>query len=51
VGATPTLAEWSPALPAIIGILMLMGIVTKNSILLVEYALVEVKKACAAATR
>ena len=27
-------------LPAIIGILMLMGIVTKNSILLVEYALV-----------
>ena len=44
MGATPTLAEWSPALPAIIGILMLMGIVTKNSILLVEYALVEVEK-------
>jgi multidrug efflux pump subunit AcrB len=32
------------SLPAIIGILMLMGIVTKNSILLVEYALVEVEK-------
>jgi HAE1 family hydrophobic/amphiphilic exporter-1 len=29
------------SLPAIIGILMLMGIVTKNAILLVEYALVE----------
>ena len=29
------------SLPATIGILMLMGIVTKNSILLVEYALVE----------
>jgi HAE1 family hydrophobic/amphiphilic exporter-1 len=32
------------SLPAIIGILMLMGIVTKNSILLVEYALVEIGK-------
>ncbi len=32
------------SLPAIIGILMLMGIVTKNSILLVEYALVELDK-------
>jgi multidrug efflux pump subunit AcrB len=32
------------SLPAIIGILMLMGIVTKNSILLVEYALVELEK-------
>ena len=32
------------SLPAIIGILMLMGIVTKNSILLVEYALVEMEK-------
>ncbi|HEX5769175.1 MAG TPA: efflux RND transporter permease subunit, partial [Burkholderiales bacterium] len=32
------------SLPAIIGILMLMGIVTKNSILLVEYALVEIDK-------
>jgi multidrug efflux pump subunit AcrB len=32
------------SLPAIIGILMLMGIVTKNSILLVEYALVELNK-------
>jgi multidrug efflux pump subunit AcrB len=32
------------SLPAIIGILMLMGIVTKNSILLVEYALVEQEK-------
>jgi hydrophobe/amphiphile efflux-1 (HAE1) family protein len=32
------------SLPATIGILMLMGIVTKNSILLVEYALVEVGK-------
>jgi multidrug efflux pump subunit AcrB len=30
------------SMPATIGILMLMGIVTKNSILLVEYALVEV---------
>ena len=35
------------SLPAIIGILMLMGIVTKNSILLVEYALVEVGKGVA----
>src|SRR5215467_599135 len=32
------------SLPAIIGVLMLMGIVTKNSILLVEYALVEMEK-------
>jgi hydrophobic/amphiphilic exporter-1 (mainly G- bacteria), HAE1 family len=32
------------SLPAIIGILMLMGIVTKNSILLVEYALVALEK-------
>jgi multidrug efflux pump subunit AcrB len=32
------------SLPATIGILMLMGIVTKNSILLVEYALVEREK-------
>jgi multidrug efflux pump subunit AcrB len=32
------------SLPAIIGILMLMGIVTKNSILLVECALVELEK-------
>ena len=37
------------SLPAIIGILMLMGIVTKNSILLVEYALVEVDKGVARA--
>jgi multidrug efflux pump subunit AcrB len=35
------------SLPAIIGILMLMGIVTKNSILLVEYALVELEKGVA----
>ena len=32
------------SLPATIGILMLMGIVTKNSILLVEYALVALQK-------
>jgi hydrophobic/amphiphilic exporter-1 (mainly G- bacteria), HAE1 family len=32
------------SLPATIGILMLMGIVTKNSILLVEYALVALGK-------
>ncbi len=32
------------SLPATIGILMLMGIVTKNSILLVEYALVALEK-------
>ncbi|MBK8017656.1 MAG: efflux RND transporter permease subunit [Betaproteobacteria bacterium] len=32
------------SLPAIIGILMLMGIVTKNSILLVEYALVAIER-------
>ena len=31
------------SMPAIIGILMLMGIVTKNSILLVEYALVAIE--------
>jgi len=37
------------SLPAIIGILMLMGIVTKNSILLVEYALVEQEKGVARA--
>ena len=35
------------SLPAIIGILMLMGIVTKNSILLVEYALVAVENGAA----
>jgi len=39
------LASGEPmSLPATIGILMLMGIVTKNSILLVEYALVAVGK-------
>jgi HAE1 family hydrophobic/amphiphilic exporter-1 len=38
------------SLPAIIGILMLMGIVTKNSILLVEYALVEVENGVARRT-
>ncbi|MFX7862366.1 efflux RND transporter permease subunit, partial [Acinetobacter baumannii] len=31
---------FSLSLPALIGLLMLMGIVTKNSILLVEYAIV-----------
>jgi HAE1 family hydrophobic/amphiphilic exporter-1 len=35
------------SLPATIGILMLMGIVTKNSILLVEYALVAVQQGVA----
>jgi multidrug efflux pump subunit AcrB len=47
VGGALGLLLWSGealSLPAIIGILMLMGIVTKNSILLVEYALVEVEK-------
>jgi multidrug efflux pump subunit AcrB len=39
------LASGEPmSLPATIGILMLMGIVTKNSILLVEYALVALEK-------
>lgn len=38
------LAGEAMSLPATIGILMLMGIVTKNSILLVEYALVAVEK-------
>jgi len=37
------LAGEAMSLPATIGILMLMGIVTKNSILLVEYALVAVQ--------
>ncbi|NRF67031.1 efflux RND transporter permease subunit [Aquincola sp. S2] len=37
------LAGEAMSLPATIGILMLMGIVTKNSILLVEYALVALK--------
>lgn len=32
---------YSMSMPSLIGILMLMGIVTKNSILLVDYALVE----------
>src|SRR6185436_2107204 len=36
------LAGEAMSLPATIGLLMLMGIVTKNSILLVEYALVSV---------
>ena len=47
VGGALGLLLWSGealSLPAIIGILMLMGIVTKNSILLVEYALVELEK-------
>jgi multidrug efflux pump subunit AcrB len=50
VGGALGLLLWSGealSLPAIIGILMLMGIVTKNSILLVEYALVEVGKGVA----
>jgi multidrug efflux pump subunit AcrB len=34
------LAEKSFSMPSLIGLLMLMGIVTKNSILLVEYAIV-----------
>ena len=38
------LAGEAMSLPATIGILMLMGIVTKNSILLVEYALVALEK-------
>lgn len=38
------LAGEAMSLPATIGILMLMGIVTKNSILLVEYALVALGK-------
>lgn len=41
------LAGEAMSLPATIGILMLMGIVTKNSILLVEYALVAVQQGVA----
>ena len=32
------------SMPSLIGLIMLMGIATKNSILLVEYALVEMEK-------
>ncbi len=35
---------YSLSMPSLIGILMLMGIVTKNSILLVDYALIEIRK-------
>ena len=35
---------YSMSMPSLIGMLMLMGIVTKNSILLVDYALVEKRK-------
>lgn len=35
---------YSLSMPTLIGILMLMGIVTKNSILLVDYALSEIRK-------
>ncbi|WP_044564803.1 efflux RND transporter permease subunit [Azospirillum sp. B4] len=37
------IGHMSLSLPALIGILMLMGIVTKNSILLVEYAIVSMR--------
>lgn len=37
------LCDMALSLPALIGILMLMGIVTKNSILLVEYAIVAMR--------
>jgi hydrophobic/amphiphilic exporter-1 (mainly G- bacteria), HAE1 family len=37
------MSQMSLSLPALIGILMLMGIVTKNSILLVEYAIVAIR--------
>jgi hydrophobic/amphiphilic exporter-1 (mainly G- bacteria), HAE1 family len=43
------LAGEAMSLPATIGLLMLMGIVTKNSILLVEYALVSVNEGTARA--
>lgn len=35
---------WEMGLPALIGIVMLMGIVTKNSILLVDYTVVGIKE-------
>jgi len=38
------LCGMSISLPSLIGILMLMGIVTKNSILLVEYAIVSIRE-------
>lgn len=38
------LAREQMSLPALIGIVMLMGIVTKNSILLVEYAIVSMRE-------
>jgi multidrug efflux pump subunit AcrB len=37
------IAHKSVSMPAMIGLLMLMGIVTKNSILLVEYAIVAIR--------
>ncbi|HYE48415.1 MAG TPA: efflux RND transporter permease subunit [Azospirillaceae bacterium] len=37
-------ANMALSMPALIGILMLMGLVTKNSILLVEYALVSIEE-------
>ncbi|HYC02770.1 MAG TPA: efflux RND transporter permease subunit [Azospirillaceae bacterium] len=38
------IANMALSMPALIGILMLMGLVTKNSILLVEYALVSIEE-------
>jgi multidrug efflux pump subunit AcrB len=38
------LSEGMLSLPSLIGLVMLMGIVTKNSILLVEYAVVGIKE-------
>ncbi|OZI71559.1 efflux RND transporter permease subunit [Bordetella genomosp. 12] len=40
-------AEQAFSMPVVIGVLMLMGIVTKNSILLVEYAIVSRRKGMA----
>ena len=41
----------SVSMPVVIGILMLMGIVTKNAIMLVDFAVEEVTRACSATRR
>ena len=41
----------SVSMPVYIGLLMLMGIVTKNAIMLVDFAVEEMARACSASMR